>query len=118
VELQGLVNGPDGSHPAIVINGSYDVVTPGQNCSATKGLSAEKVGMLTERNSDLNQALQEGAGLFGFTFVKPKLKTLCDDLADSPGADIQGPTDHDAFHPTPTGVMVMATTDALALSSR
>lgn len=117
VELQGLANGPDGSHPAIVINGSYDVVTPGQNCPATKGLSAEKVSMLTQRNGDLNQALQEGAGLFGFRFVKPKLKTLCDDLSDSPGPDIQGPTDHDAFHPTPTGVMVMATADALALAS-
>jgi hypothetical protein len=117
VELQGLTNGPDGSHPTVVINGSYDVVTPGQDCPATKGLSAEKIGMLVQRNGDLNQTLQEGAGLFGFTFVKPKLKTLCDDLSDSPGPDIQGPTDHDAFHPTPTGVMVMATADTLALAA-
>ena len=118
VELQGLTNGPDGSHPTVVINGSYDVVIPGQSCPATKGLTTDKIAMLNQRNGDLNQALQEGAGLFGFSFVKPRLKTLCDDLSDSPGPDIQGPTEHDAFHPTPSGVMVMAAADVLALASR
>ena len=88
VELQGLHNGPDGGHPMVVINGSYDVVKPGASCSATKGLSPEKIAMLNQRNEDLNQTLQEGAGLFGFRFVKPRLKTLCEDLSDSPGPDI------------------------------
>jgi lysophospholipase L1-like esterase len=117
VELQGLRNGPDGSRPLIIINGSYDVVTPGKTCAETKGLTPEKISMLTQRNGDLNQALQEGAGLFGFRFVKPKLKTLCEDLGDSPGPEIRKPTDPDAFHPTDTGVMVMAAADAAAVTS-
>ncbi len=116
VELQGLTNGPDGSHPMIVINGSYDVIKQGATCAATKGLTPEKIDMLNQRNADLNKVLQEGAGLFGFRFVKPELKTLCDDLSDSPGADIRPPTDKDAFHPTGDGVMVMAVADALTLA--
>jgi lysophospholipase L1-like esterase len=116
VELQGLTNGPDGGHPVIVINGSYDVTRQGASCAATKGLTPDKIGMLNQRNADLNQALQVGAGLFGFRFIKPELKTLCDDLSDSPGADIREPTDKDAFHPTGNGVMVMAIADALTLA--
>jgi lysophospholipase L1-like esterase len=117
VELQGLHNGPDGTQPLVIINGSYDVVKPGDSCSATKGLTPEKIAMLGQRNEDLNEALRDGAGLFGFSFVKPRLKTLCDDLADSPGPDIRKPTDHDAFHPTDTGVMVIAAADVAVLAT-
>lgn len=117
VQLQELTNGPDGSHPVIVINGSYDVLRPGDTCSATKGLTPDKINMLVSRNADLNKALQDGASLFGFKFVIPHLKTLCDDLSDTPGAEIRPPTDPNAFHPTDIGVLVMATADALALAA-
>ena len=117
VQLQGLTNGPNGARPAIVINGSYDVLQQGDTCAATKGLTQDKIAMLAARNADLNKALQDGANLFGFKFVIPRLKTLCDNLATTPGAEIRPPTDPDAFHPTDIGVMVMATTDALALAA-
>lgn len=116
-QLQGLTNGPNGSRPTIVINGSYDVLEPGDSCAATKGLTQDKIAMLASRNADLNKALQDGANLFGFKFVVPHLKTLCDNLATTPGAEIRSPTDPDAFHPTDIGVMVMAMTDALALAA-
>lgn len=116
VELQNLTNSPDGTRPKIVINGSYDVFSAGDTCEATKGLTPDKIAMLRARNVDLNQALQTGAGLFGFTFIKPKLKTLCDDSDDAPGPDLRGPKDRDAFHPTGQGVSVMATDDVLALA--
>jgi lysophospholipase L1-like esterase len=117
VQLQGLTNGPGGARPIIVINGSYDVLEPGDSCAATKGLTQDKISMLTARNADLNTALQDGANLFGFKFVVPHLKTLCDNLTTTPGAEIRSPTDPDAFHPTDIGVMVMAMTDALALAA-
>jgi lysophospholipase L1-like esterase len=116
VELQGLRNGPDGSRPQIVINGSYDVVENGDTCAAIKGLAQEKIAMLNARNGDLNQALQTGAGLFGFVYVRPELKTLCADLSDVPGPEIRSPDEHDAFHPTALGVWVMATDDVLAMA--
>lgn len=72
--------------------------------------------MLNARNADLNQALQTGAGLFGFIFVKPELKTLCADLSDVPGPEVRKPDEHDAFHPTGLGVSVIATNDLLAMA--
>lgn len=116
VELQNLRNGPDGTRPQVVINGSYDVIRNGDKCEAIKGLAQDKIAMLNSRNSDLNQALQTGAGLFGFIFVKPELKTLCADLSDAPGPEIRKPDEHDAFHPTGFGVAVMATADVLAMA--
>jgi len=116
VELQDLTNGPDGAHPQVVINGSYTLVNNGESCAATTGLSANKIAMLNARNTDLNQALQTGAGLFGFVYVQPKLLTLCDKLDTAPGPDIRGPKDHDAFHPTSQGVAHMALDDVLALA--
>ncbi len=116
VELQGLHNGPDGSRPVVVINGSYDVIHSGDKCDATKGLAQDKISMLNARNADLNQALQTGAGLFGFIFVKPELKTLCADLSDVPGPEVRKPDEHDAFHPTGLGVSVIATNDLLAMA--
>ncbi len=116
VELQNLTNGPADSQPTIVINGSYDVVKADATCSATKGLTKDKIDMLNSRNVDLNQALQKGASLFGFSFVKPDLKTLCADLSDVAGPEIRSPDEHDAFHPTDLGVSVIATDDVLALT--
>lgn len=57
VQLQGLTNGPNGAHPTVVINGSYDVFRPGDTCPATKGLTQAKITMLDQRNADLNKAL-------------------------------------------------------------
>jgi len=116
-QLQNLANGPNGSRPEIIINGSYDVLQPGDSCAATKGLTADKISMLTQRNADLNKALEDGASMFGFKFVPLHLKMLCDKLTDAPGAEIRPPTDPDAFHPTDTGVMVMAMADVMALST-
>jgi lysophospholipase L1-like esterase len=117
VELQNLRNGPDGTRPIIVINGSYDVVKNGDTCSNAKGMAQEKIAMLNSRNADLNQALQAGADLFGFVFVKPELKTVCADLSDVPGPEIRMPDEHDALHPTGLGVTVIATGDVLALAT-
>lgn len=116
VELQDLTNGPGGTHPKVVINGSYTLVNNGESCAATTGLSADKIAMLNARNADLNQALQTGAGLFGFVYVQPKLLTLCDKLDTAPGPDIRGPKDNDAFHPTSQGVAHMALDDVLAMA--
>jgi lysophospholipase L1-like esterase len=114
--LQGLTNGPNGTHPKIVINGSYDVIQNGASCAATKGLSQTKIALLNSRNADLNQALQDGANLFRFIFIKPVLKTFCSDLSDVPGPEIRVPGDPNAFHPTDLGVSVIATDDVLALA--
>jgi lysophospholipase L1-like esterase len=114
VALQELRNGPGGTHPMIIINGSYDVLDENATCDDAKGLTREKIGLLNQRNAELNKALQDGAQLFGFRFVKPPLKKLCEDLADSPGPDLRGRTEHDAFHPTGNGVMVMAAADVTA----
>lgn len=116
VQLQELHNGPHGSHPLIVINGSYDVISPTATCPDVDGLTPAKITMLSQRNSDLNQALQQGAGTFGFIYLKPQLKLLCSDLSDSPGPDIRGPHDPNAFHPTDIGVSVIAMQDVLALA--
>jgi lysophospholipase L1-like esterase len=117
VELQSLRNGPGGTRPAIVINGSYDVVKNGDTCPATKGMAQDKIAMLVARNADLNRALQTGADLFGFAFVRPQLKTVCADLSDVPGPEIRMPDEHDALHPTGLGVTVIATADVLALAT-
>lgn len=116
-ELQALQNGPGGRRPIVIINGSYDVFGTDTTCAALKGLTSDKINMLNQRNADLNQALQEGAGLFGFVFVKPRLKTLCEDLSDSPGPEIRGPSDPNAFHPTDDGVAVIASDDVVALAN-
>ncbi len=116
VELQSLRNGPDGTRPLIVINGSYDLVKNGDTCPATKGMSQDKIAMLNSRNADLNKALQTGAELFGFGFALPRLKTVCADLSDVPGPEIRMPDEHDALHPTGLGVAVIAADDVLALA--
>jgi len=103
-------------HPQIVVMTSYDVLDPDADpaCPAvrgpagTAGLNPTKIELLANRNAALNHVLAAGAEKYGFSVASPALTPLCTTGADQIGADLQGLTDPEPFHPTALGSLRMA----------
>jgi len=102
------------SRPQVVVVTSYDVFPPDASCwdakgpVEAKGLNADKIGLLTSRNTQLNDVLAAGARKYQFDVATPQLAALCTPTTNELGPDLQGLTSGDPFHPTAVGVLRMA----------
>lgn len=100
--------------PQIVVVGSYDVFASDAKCADTEGpdgvpgLDADNVALLIERNQQLNDVLQAGADAYHFSYVRPRLTTLCQATSPEVGPDLQGLDDPYPFHPTAIGTLRIA----------
>ncbi|GAA3082200.1 hypothetical protein GCM10010464_52900 [Pseudonocardia yunnanensis] len=99
--------------PQIIVMTSYGAFPPDADCSDTRaegypGLDAGKIGLLTDRNEQLNAVLETGAQKYGFAVARPELGLLCEDGVDGLGPDLQGMADPFPFHPTGVGSLRMA----------
>ncbi|MHA6625060.1 GDSL-type esterase/lipase family protein [Pseudonocardia sichuanensis] len=99
--------------PQIIIMTSYGAFPPDADCADTRaegypGLNAEKIELLTDRNSRLNDVLVAGAQKYGFAVAHPELGLLCEEGTDGLGPDLQGMADPFPFHPTGIGSLRMA----------
>jgi hypothetical protein len=99
--------------PQIIIMTSYGAFPPDADCADTRaegypGLNAEKIELLTDRNSRLNDVLVAGAQKYGFSVAHPELGLLCEEGTDGLGPDLQGMADPFPFHPTGIGSLRMA----------
>jgi hypothetical protein len=100
--------------PQIIVVGSYDVFAPGAKCADTQGpsgvpgLDAGNIELLIERNQQLNHVLEAGADAYHFSYVRPRLATLCQATNPEVGPDIQGLDDKHPFHPTAIGTLRIA----------
>ena len=105
--------------PQIVVMTSYDVFEPDATCqdargpTEARGLTTENIGLLAERNAQLNDVLASGAEKYGFAVARPRLTALCTD--DYRLADIQGLDDPHPFHPTGVGMVRLAASVAQVL---
>jgi lysophospholipase L1-like esterase len=100
-------------HPQIIVVTSYDVFGSDSSCPAAQAtagrtISPGNVRLLEARNAELNAVLRAGAEKYHFTVASPRLDPLCTKSADGLGADLQGFTDPQPFHPTGLGVLRMA----------
>jgi lysophospholipase L1-like esterase len=106
------------SRPQVIVVTSYYVFPPDANCwdargpAEAKGLNADKIGLLTNRNTQLNDVLTGGAKKYGFDVAHPPLAALCTPTTKELGPDLQGLTSGDPFHPTAVGELRMASSVA------
>lgn len=131
-DLLADLNGLPGK-PQVVVTASYDVFGAGDDparladCpdargpAGVPGLDEAKVGLLTARNSALNDVLAAGAEKYGFAVARPALRPLCPpDAEDLPrdglGPDLQGLGDAHPFHPTGIGSLRTAAAVARLLA--
>jgi hypothetical protein len=108
VDLNDLPGGPQ-----VIVMTSYGAFGPHADCPDTRaegypGLDAAKIGLLADRNAQLNGVLAAGAQKYGFTVARPELGLLCEDGTDGLGPDLQGMADPFPFHPTGIGSLRMA----------
>jgi hypothetical protein len=108
VDLNDLPGGPQ-----VIVMTSYGAFGPHADCPDTgaegyPGLDAAKIGLLADRNAQLNGVLAAGAQKYGFTVARPELGLLCEDRTDGLGPDLQGMADPFPFHPTGIGSLRMA----------
>jgi hypothetical protein len=100
--------------PQVIIMSSYDVFGPDATCPDTQGppgavgLGPLDIGLLADRNRQLNEVLAAGAEKYNFSVARPVLTPLCTAASDSLGPDIQGLGDPAPFHPTGIGVLRLA----------
>jgi hypothetical protein len=103
--------------PQVIVMTSYGAFPPDANCADTRadgypGLDATKIGLLNDRNAQLNAVLTAGAQKYGFAVADPKLALLCEKGTDGLGPDLQGMADPFPFHPTGIGSLRMASSVA------
>jgi lysophospholipase L1-like esterase len=107
--LQDLNDLP--GQPEIIVVTSYSVFEPTAACAdargpaEAKGLDPAKIELLNARNEALNAILVGGAQKYGFAVARPQLTPLCAPTHGQLGADLQGLTDREPFHPTAVGVL-------------
>lgn len=99
--------------PQVIIVTSYGAFPPGADCADTRaegypGLDPVKIGLLNDRNQQLNDVLAAGAQKYGFAVADPQLAMLCEKGTDGLGPDLQGMADPFPFHPTGIGSLRMA----------
>jgi hypothetical protein len=100
--------------PQVIVMTSYDIFGPEASCPDTQGppgaagLGAPDIGLLSDRNRQLNEVLVAGAEKYGFAVARPVLTPLCASVATTLGPDIQGLGDPAPFHPTGVGVLRLA----------
>jgi hypothetical protein len=99
--------------PQVIIMTSYGAFPPGADCADTRaegypGLDPVKIGLLNDRNQQLNDVLAAGAQKYGFAVADPRLAMLCEKGTDGLGPDLQGMADPFPFHPTGIGSLRMA----------
>jgi lysophospholipase L1-like esterase len=109
-------------HPQIIVVTSYDVYGRDVSCpeaQATAGrtITPGNVQLLDARNAELNSVLKAGAEKYHFTVASPRLDPLCTKGGDGLGADLQGFTDPQPFHPTGLGVLRMAAAVAATIQA-
>lgn len=103
-------------NPQVVVMQSYrafpDDPPPGcadlRGRAGVPGLDAAKVALLEDRNTQLNDVLEQGARSYGFSVVRPALTPLCDAALEPLGPDLQGFGDSHPFHPTAVGALRIA----------
>jgi len=115
--------------PQIILTASYDIFTADAEIvgcadarapSGLPGLDPVKVGLISARNTALNEVLAAGAAKYGFALAHPELRPLCppagrESLRDGLGPDIQSLADPQPFHPTGVGSLRLAATVAQLL---
>ncbi len=109
--------------PQVIIMTSYDAFVPGTgpDCPDARGpldvagLDADKIELLSERNTQLNAVLEAGADKYGFTVARPDVTPLCGSHPDGLGPDLQGLSEQDPFHPTAIGSLRLAASVAQAI---
>ena len=79
-----------------------------QGPDGVPGLDADNIALLIERNQQLNHVLEAGADAYHFSFVRPRLATLCQSTSPEVGPDLQGLDDQHPFHPTAIGTLRIA----------
>jgi len=96
------------SHPAVLVNEYYSPFGTNISCLRQYGMTQAKVNVLRARLNDLNTALAQGAGLFGFGVALPRFTghELC--TADP---WVQGATDPAPLHPNAAGELAIALAD-------
>ena len=122
--LADLATLPDA--PRVVVMTSYRVFpdAPDPGCPdlvgppGTAGLDQAAVTLLAQRNTRLNEVLENGAQEYGFAVASSRLTPLCADAGDGMGPDLQGLGDPYPFHPTAVGSLrtAAALAEAVALA--
>ncbi|WP_234367312.1 SGNH/GDSL hydrolase family protein [Streptomyces pluripotens] len=100
-------------HPKVLVNEYYDPFGRNLVCLRGEGLTSDKVRVLRDRLSALNDVLRQGATAPGVKSVRPDFSGhgLC---SDQPY--VQGPTGQAPLHPTAGGELAIAVADQYALS--
>jgi hypothetical protein len=109
--------------PQVIVMTSYGAFPPDADCADTRadgypGLDAVKIGLLNDRNEQLNNVITAGAQKYGFAVADPKLALLCEKGTDGLGPDLQGMADPFPFHPTGIGSLRMASSVVREITPR
>ena len=101
-------------HPAVLINQYYVPFGSSMRCLHGFGMTPAKEKVLLSRLGQLNKALAQGAGLFGFGIAAPQFAghELC-----TPDPYVQGPDDPAPLHPNAAGELAIALADEQAMPS-
>ena len=99
-------------HPAVLVNEYYSPFGSSIGCLRHFGMTPAKEKVLLSRLAQLNTALAQGAGLFGFGVADAQFTghELC-----TPDPWVQGPGDPAPLHPNAAGELAIALADEQTL---
>jgi lysophospholipase L1-like esterase len=101
--------------PQVIVVGAYAPFAPGLTCADTElpdgtgGLTDDEIDTVLVWRDRLNEIMSDGAEEFGFSYVEPPLRPLCEPDSTGLGPDIWPLESEFRFHPTSIGVLKTAT---------